>query len=85
MVMIYHYSKLHIPRSLVHYLLSTHQKLKKNLHGQVVHILHCTETYLHKNAYFFKLSYHTPFEDHNVTSMFVTPTSQYLAMHLSLL
>ena len=30
MVMIYHYSRLHIPQSLVHYLLSTNQKLKKN-------------------------------------------------------
>ena len=39
MVMIYHYSILHIPRSLVHYLLPTNQKL-----NQVVHNLHCTKT-----------------------------------------
>ena len=85
MVMIYHYSRLHIPQSLVHYLLSTNQKLKKNLHAQVVHILHCTKTCLHKNAYFSKFCYHTSFEDHKVTGMVVTPTSQYLAVHLLLL
>jgi hypothetical protein len=83
--MIYHYSRLHIPRSLVHYLLSTNQKLKKNLNGKVVHILHFTKTYLHKNAYFSKFCNHAPFEDHKGTGMDVTPTSQYLVVHLLLL
>ena len=54
--MIYRYSydlslqQIHILRSLIHYLLSPNQKLKKNLNCLVVHILHCTKIYLHKNA-----------------------------------